>query len=932
MAYDIGPRIGIDGEKEYKNQIKNITQQMKTLDSALQRSASEFNSLTNEEEKNAKKTDSLKQKIALQSEQLKKQSEMLDSAREKFGENSTQAQKWEEIVNRSQTTLNNLNKELDNTQSGLLKTSKKFDEAGEKLKSAGNKISSIGGTLTKALTLPIAGAAVASFKFASDLEENINKTDVAFGDNADEIKKWSKTTLDRFGLSQSTALEMAATWGDMGTSMDLSLDTATDMSKTLVGLAADMASFKNISVDRAQTALNAVYTGETESLKSLGVVMTEANLKEFAMTKGIKKSYSEMSQAEKVAIRYQYVLDKAANAQGDFARTTDGAANQMRIAQESAKELAAEFGKELLPVGVEILKNVNGLLKSFGNLDENTKSTIIRVGLFAAALGPIVSVTGKVITGIGKMAGGISKLTNVVGGATPALSGLKAIISKNALGFGIAGIAIGGTVASLLAIQDAANNAVQPAKDLAEAFANSAPDLEAYNDYISTANSALSNFDLFSTSAGDAITAYSSKIDNATANIHNIIQTASAESRLLTESEYEKIQNLIGMIDQYTEKKLEAYQQQQNVVASLAETEEKMTRERSAELVKAAAESKDQTIAIANEKYTALIGEAEQMYTAGTIEKGAYDKMRKNAYNTFQQQKKDAELLFAQTNSSISDKFLEQQILSDENVKRWEDYFAALGMAESDHNEYIDRLRQDAREGRLSYQQVETEILNGTEKIATDRNNLLHQMVLEGANAWDEDIQSAVSYWGTMAANTELYGGKVTDKEKEFVKSFSDIMGTLPEDMKGTAKNTMQGWLDQMNESSPSMLSQALNIAGGFISTFKNAFGIHSPSRVMKKMAKNTWAGWEIETDYAAKKLDKQAKNVAHGIQKSFTSAYDMARFGGSQSSSASGTESPTGTTLNQTNNFYSPEALSPAETARLNRNNVRATVRALGG
>lgn len=209
--------------------------------------------------------------------------------------------------------------------------------------------------LTLGVTTPILAAGTASFKFASDLNENLNKTEVAFKENASSVIDWSKTTLKQYGLAQSTALEMAATWGDMGTSMEIPLDSATEMSQTLVELAADLASFKNISIERTQTALNAVYTGETESLKELGVVMTEANLEAYAMAKGMEKSYSEMSQAEKVTLRYQYVLDKTKNSQGDFARTSDSAANQMRIAQESAKELAAEFGQKLLPAGTKLL-------------------------------------------------------------------------------------------------------------------------------------------------------------------------------------------------------------------------------------------------------------------------------------------------------------------------------------------------------------------------------------------------------------------------------------------------------------------------------------------------------------------------------------------------------------------------------------------------
>lgn len=831
------------------------------------------------------------------------------------------------------------------------------------------KTSKIGNTLTLGVTTPLLAAGTASFKFASDLNENLNKTEVAFEKNADDVVKWSETTLKQYGLAQSTALEMAATWGDMGTSMEIPLDSATEMSKTLVGLAADMASFKNISIDRAQTALNAVYTGETESLKELGVVMTQANLEAYAMSKGIEKNYQDMSEAEKVTLRYQYVLDKTKNSQGDFARTSDSAANQMRIAQESVKELAAEFGQKLLPVGTKVLNFANDLLDSFNNLDDGTQQLLIGIGATAAAAGPLIKGISGITNVSSKALRGISNLTSKIKGLETAFKVTTAstgLLSK-ALGavFSPAGLAVGATIGSLIAIQDSVEKTIQPARDLASAFADSAPSLEQYAEYIDNSRSALENFDITATQAGDKLAQYDGKINTATQNIHSIITTASEQSRLMTESEYEQIQNLLGMIDDYTKKKLEAYKQQQDVVKSMAEIETNMTKERSAELVKAAEETRNQTIAIANSKYQQMLAEAEQMYAAGTIEKNAYDQMRQNALNSFNQQKKDAETAFASTNAIISEKFFEQQILTNDNVKQWDDYFKGLDMLEADHQERVNLIRQQEREGFIGHQQAEAQIMDSAEKMTTDRNNLLRQMVAEGANAWDEDTQNMISYWLTMASNTELYGGKVTDKEKAFVLDFGKIMDTLPDDMKEAAKNAMLGFLDEVEAETPSILSAAAGIAGGFINTIKNIFGIHSPSRVMRDLAKNVWKGWKIGTDYSTSNLNAQVEKIAEGINDSFLNSigtptlasyslpspdtfdYDAGRevaYAVERRINANinperqqvvvkmADTGAVGTTLNQTNNFYSPEALSPAETARLNRNNVRATIRALGG
>ena len=211
----------------------------------------------------------------------------------------------------------------------------KMNAAAGKMKDTGEKMKKIGSSMSKYVTLAVLAAGTASVKMASDFDESINKVDVAFKNSSKDIQAWAKTTLKNFGIAEGSALDMAALFGDMATSMGLPTDKAAEMSKSMVGLAGDLASFKNVGIDQAMTALNGVFTGETESLKMLGIVMTEANLAAFALSKGITKNVQDMTQAEKVNLRYAYVMQQTTNAQGDFARTGGDAANQMRVFKES---------------------------------------------------------------------------------------------------------------------------------------------------------------------------------------------------------------------------------------------------------------------------------------------------------------------------------------------------------------------------------------------------------------------------------------------------------------------------------------------------------------------------------------------------------------------------------------------------------------------
>lgn len=309
--------------------------------------------------------------------------------------------------------------------------SSEMQSALRQIDKAGQKFQAIGQQLSTFVTLPILAAGGAAIKFASDYEESLNKVNVAFGGSADEVRKFSQTSLESFGIAAGTALDMASTFGDIGTSLGLTRGEAAKMSTSLVGLAGDLSSFKNISIDIANTALSGIFTGETESLKKLGIVMTEAALQSYAYSQGITTKVSAMDQASKVQLRYNYIMSVTKNSQGDYARTLGNAANQTRGFSESLKQLAQQFGAIILPVYTKIVSSLNGLVSWFGKLSEGTKTTIVVFLGIAAAIGPIVLAIGALLSLLPTLAAGFAVLTGPIGLVIAGLAAVAIIVATN---------------------------------------------------------------------------------------------------------------------------------------------------------------------------------------------------------------------------------------------------------------------------------------------------------------------------------------------------------------------------------------------------------------------------------------------------------------------------------------------------------------------
>jgi hypothetical protein len=281
-------------------------------------------------------------------------------------------------------------------------------------------------TMGSVIPLAAAAAAVGVVKFAadavaaaSDFEESVNKVKVVFSDNSAEVIKWSETMAGSFGIAQQAALESAGTFGNLFDAMGLTEQAGTEMSQTLVEMAADLASFNNASPEDVLAAMQSGLTGQIRPLRQYGIEISEAALKQEALAEGITKSTTEMTLGEKVQLRYALILKQTGNAQGDFARTSEGLANQQRILAAQWEDLQVAIGILLLPAVVELTGALNDLATvmifiagGFEDFDKKVQEAAIHVTDKALGFGGFVLSLTSGLPVIGNVTDALQTLTH----------------------------------------------------------------------------------------------------------------------------------------------------------------------------------------------------------------------------------------------------------------------------------------------------------------------------------------------------------------------------------------------------------------------------------------------------------------------------------------------------------------------------------------
>ncbi len=208
----------------------------------------------------------------------------------------------------------------------------------------------------------------------SDLTEVQNVVDTTFKTLSSSVNEFAPNAMTSFGLSETVAKQYMGTLGAMSKSMGFSEQASYDMASAVTGLAGDVASFYNLSTDEAFDKLKSIWTGETETLKSIGVLLTQANLDQYALNNGFGKTTASMTEQEKVMLRYQYTMSALSDASGDFAKTSGSWANQTRILTLQFDSLKATLGQGFINLFTPIIQMINNLLSKLQLLAQQFKA------------------------------------------------------------------------------------------------------------------------------------------------------------------------------------------------------------------------------------------------------------------------------------------------------------------------------------------------------------------------------------------------------------------------------------------------------------------------------------------------------------------------------------------------------------------------------
>lgn len=214
---------------------------------------------------------------------------------------------------------------------------------------------------------------------ASGLQEVQNVVDVTFGDFKQKVEDLAKVSITDFGMSELTAKQIAGRFQAMGTAMGIAQGKMSDMSIELTKLSADMASFYNVAQEDVARSLQSVFTGEAEPLRKYGVDLTQATLKTFALSQGLNSNVEAMTQAEKTMLRYQYVMHATGAAQGDFARTSNNWANQIRILKGNFQELAGIIGTSFINALKPLVQALNSAMRAIINFAKVVSNSLGKI-------------------------------------------------------------------------------------------------------------------------------------------------------------------------------------------------------------------------------------------------------------------------------------------------------------------------------------------------------------------------------------------------------------------------------------------------------------------------------------------------------------------------------------------------------------------------
>lgn len=487
---EIKTKLVLDGEAQYRKGLEASYKALSQLGKEMKITQASYADSGDAMQQYTAKTEALKRAIDGQKQLIHSLAERIRYANTAYKDNTEAQELYARKIETAQKAISRMEKELQKTEKAMGEVTDETKDAGRAMDTTADETQQMGkaatnasagveklahgftvmkGVMSNLLTdafrrakSAITGFVGDSLEVASDLQEVDNVVSTAFKDQTKAVVAFANKASQQYGLSALEAQNYAGKLGAALNALGLK-DKALEMSTTLTGLAGDLASFWNMTADETYSKVFAgVISGETEGLKSLGIVMTETNLQAFALSEGIKKKYSAMTADEKAMLRYKYVLQMTAEAQGDFAKTSGSYANQLKIAQLNVSNLKNAFGNGLLPAVTKIYNKFNDLSGETGTLELferlGQKAGELTEGAFVKlndALKWIANNTSTVKTVMLSLGSGVvvAKVMKLVAGFTSMITTIKqAGLAATLLSSGLGGLPFAAAVAGAAAL------------------------------------------------------------------------------------------------------------------------------------------------------------------------------------------------------------------------------------------------------------------------------------------------------------------------------------------------------------------------------------------------------------------------------------------------------------------------------------------------
>jgi len=420
MTNPLSAKIGLD-TTDFKANVIKINREMRLVTSEFKASSAALGDWANDADGMGMRVSSLTEKIVLQSLKIKNLNDQYAETVAKSGETSAAAKNLEIRLNNERATLAKMNNELgeaEDRHADLSKEQKKADKSTNTLRGSLKKmvaglkkigpgvagaIKGLGklaasavktaarvavgmAKIAAAVAVAMGALAVSTIGPASDLEETMSKVQVVFGDAAEEVLAFGDDAAAALGMSKNEALAATGVYGNLLKAMGFTDDASADMSMSLVELAGDLASFNNMDPEEVLDKLRAGLTGETEPLKTLGINMNQARIAAKALEMGLIEEGEALDAAAKAQAAYAIMIEDTSLAQGDFARTSGGLANQQRILAANVENSKAAIGQGLLPIVTQLVTALNSFLQS-----DMAQAGIERITTWLGGLGESLS-------------------------------------------------------------------------------------------------------------------------------------------------------------------------------------------------------------------------------------------------------------------------------------------------------------------------------------------------------------------------------------------------------------------------------------------------------------------------------------------------------------------------------------------------------------